>query len=117
MPDDTCAPNDVAAALAKVLPTAPDRLVRLFSLACLRRVRHLLNDTFCKALDVAELHVNGRASNAELGEGRDAGVGKKAEPRVGRLPCCQLRPGEPAAGGGKDSRLDRQDRAGCDPVA
>jgi hypothetical protein len=61
-------PNDVVAALAHVLPTAPDRLVRLFSLACVRRVRRVLKSRFCDALDVAERHVNGRASDAELGE-------------------------------------------------
>jgi hypothetical protein len=67
MQSTTYTSNDVTAALAKVVPTAPDRLLRLFSLACLRRVRHLLSDTFCSALDVAELHVNGRVSDAELG--------------------------------------------------
>src|SRR5438105_10237266 len=67
MQSTTYTSDNVAAALAKVVPTAPDRLLRLFSLACLRRVRHLLSDTFCNALDVAELHVNGRVSDAELG--------------------------------------------------
>lgn len=60
--------DDVAAALAKVVPTASDQSVRLFSLACLRRVRGELGDVFRDALDVAQRHVDGRATDAELGE-------------------------------------------------
>jgi hypothetical protein len=65
-PSSLPAANDVGTALRGVLPTAADRVVRLFSLACMRRVRHLLGETLRDALDVAERHVDGHATDADL---------------------------------------------------
>ncbi|MGH7171452.1 MAG: hypothetical protein ACRELG_14345 [Gemmataceae bacterium] len=42
------------------------RKLRLLTCACYRRVGHLLSDTGRKAIEVAERHADGRATNAEL---------------------------------------------------
>lgn len=50
-----------------------DREIRLFAVACARRVQHLMKDPRSIAvLDVAERFANGDATNEELSTARDA---------------------------------------------
>ena len=50
-----------------------DAQLRLFAVRCARRVQHLMTDPrSIKALDVAERHAKGEATDAELDAARDA---------------------------------------------
>ena len=49
-----------------------DRDLRLFAVWCAREVQHLMADDQRKALDVAERHGNGEATDDELAAARDA---------------------------------------------
>lgn len=50
-----------------------DREIRLYAVWCARQVEHLMTDPRSRdALDVAERHANGQASNRELDAARDA---------------------------------------------
>lgn len=50
-----------------------DRELRLFAVWCARQVQHLITDArSITALDVAERHANGTATNEELAAARDA---------------------------------------------
>ncbi len=47
--------------------TGHDREIRLYAVWCARQVQHLITDPrSLRALDVAEAHAHGRATNAEL---------------------------------------------------
>jgi len=50
-----------------------DKQLRLFAVRCARRVQHLMRDPrSIAALDVAERHANGQATDEELAEAADA---------------------------------------------
>lgn len=52
---------------------ADDKTLRLFAVACARRVQHLMKDKrSLDALDVAERYANGEATEDELAAARDA---------------------------------------------
>ena len=52
---------------------ADDKTLRLFAVACARRVQHLMKDKrSLDALDVAERYANGNATKEELAAARDA---------------------------------------------
>ena len=52
---------------------ADDKTLRLFAVACARRVQHLMTDKrSINALDVAERYANGEATEDELAAARDA---------------------------------------------
>jgi len=53
-----------------------ERTLRLFAVWCARQVQHLMTDPrSISALDVAESHANGQATNEELAAARDAARG------------------------------------------
>jgi hypothetical protein len=60
-----------------------DRKFRLFTVACCRRIRHLINDRECrKAVDVAEEHADGLVTDRELAQADAAVTARVAKERL-----------------------------------
>ena len=69
--------------------TASDRKVRLFAVACCRRVwSSLQNEEFRDAVRKAELFADGRADRAEMLQARDKACALRHTARQGQWPRC-----------------------------